>query len=104
MHKHHPDLTNEKHECFLRWALRPDHRDMEWGAKTKSQNHHKAGGHGTQYSQTERIYSGFNFLFPKGKKKKFYFRPVPEISEDKLFQPESSKILSCIHRKMTTNY
>lgn len=46
---------------------RPDHRDMEWGAKTKSQNHHKAGGHGTQYSQTERIYSGFNFLFPKEK-------------------------------------
>jgi len=34
----------------------------------------------------------------------FYFRPVPEISEDKLFQPESSKILSYIHRKMKTNY
>lgn len=71
MFKHHSDLTNEKHECFLRWALRPDHRDMVWGAKTKSQNHHKAGGHGTQYSQTERIYSGFNFLFPKEKKKCF---------------------------------
>ena len=34
----------------------------------------------------------------------FHFRPVSEVSEDELFHPDPSKILSCIHKEIKTNY
>lgn len=88
-----------------RWGLRPDHTDTEQEVWTQQSEISESWEMWSSvFLNTEGILR-FKFnSFQRKKKLVFYFRSVPEMSEDKLLQPYPSKLLSCIHRKIKPNY